>query len=459
MILRRRYFFGRVATRKASLAIVLGVLCWHVIGAQAEAISIELPINPRGTYLFTDTAILPLPPEEYLPDVRVSPTQFALTGFTTGDAIIITPLGDFQPGLVGPGGVPGTDTSIGFVAVFAGSSGFLPPGSGSQADSVTTSPSLFRGFNTDIPQDFIVGSAPVVVRIPAGATRLLFSPHDSYFADNFDPNGNYKAGITTLPPKDPAIVAMHRDNALRAQARLATLSLFGTLSGAGSINDAVHSFLGSAIQDIPGNKWGTIFSVMFTTVFAGLVGGPLGLGVATAYALMTAYYEAIRVVETKLANDPPDPNFNEIYQYSNAMFPSALGLGNHVDKYFQNGFSALTRHIECLQGQLTSNERAQGALQAGATAAVLAQSAARDRFVADCVQHAQAAGEWIGSLPDFLSSNGLDTGIPNIALAYGVFDETAAQLAPIPEPGTISLFLISAGALGVAWRRAHRTKQ
>ena len=66
---------------------------------------------------------------------------------------------------------------------------------------------------------------------------------------------------------------------------------------------------------------------------------------------------------------------------------------------------------------------------------------------------------FIGSLPDFLSSNGLDSGIPNIALAYGVFDETAAQLAPIPEPGTISLFLISAGALGVAWRRAHRIKQ
>ena len=260
------------------------------------------------------------------------------------------------------------------------------------------------------------------------------------------------------PPKDPAVVAMHRARALQAEASLTTLSLFGTLSGAGSISDAVHSLLASAIEST-GTRWGTVISVILGTVGAGLVGGPLGLAVGSTYALMTAYYEAIRVVETKLANDPPDPNFNEVYQYSNAAFSLALGSGNHVDSYFQGGFAALIRHIECRQGELTSNERAQGALQAGATAAVLAQSAARDRFAADCVQHAQSAGAFIGSLPDFLSSNGLDSGIPNIALAYGVFDETAAQLAPIPEPGTISLFLISAGALGVAWRRAHRIKQ
>ena len=36
------------------------------------------------------------------------------------------------------------------------------------------------------------------IRVPAGATRLMFSPNDSCFGDNSDPNGNYRVLIETI---------------------------------------------------------------------------------------------------------------------------------------------------------------------------------------------------------------------------------------------------------------------
>jgi hypothetical protein len=47
---------------------------------------------------------------------------------------------------------------------------------------------------TDIPEDFNVAAQPTV-EVPAGATEILFTPNDSFWVDNTDPNSDYGAEI------------------------------------------------------------------------------------------------------------------------------------------------------------------------------------------------------------------------------------------------------------------------
>ena len=66
---------------------------------------------------------------------------------------------------------------------------------------------------SEIPQDFAVyGSASAglsttgygytVVRVPEGAEFMFLTPNDTYWADNSDPNGDYKLQIEVLCPAD-----------------------------------------------------------------------------------------------------------------------------------------------------------------------------------------------------------------------------------------------------------------
>jgi hypothetical protein len=165
---------------------------------------------------------------------------------------------------------------------------------------------------------------------------------------------------------------------------------------------------------------------------------------------MTAYYTVTQAVETKLANDPPDSNYSEIYQYSDAPFTLDLGAGDAANASFQSGLSALARLTEDRQGELTSMERAEGALAAGDLSALSAQTDALDSFSTDYSLYVPTAAAWIGNLPYYLSANGFDTGVSNIGLADSVFIDTAAQMAPsdVPEPGTAwiaSVFLVIGG--------------
>ena len=78
------------------------------------------------------------------------------------------------------------------VAVFVDSSGsYLAPDVYSRA----VTDEQWSGLSTDIYEDFnLPGDDFVHVRVPTGASAILFSVNDSAFADNNDPDGDF--GVT-----------------------------------------------------------------------------------------------------------------------------------------------------------------------------------------------------------------------------------------------------------------------
>lgn len=153
-------------------------------------------INPAGTYLFVDTTAS-------IPDVKVAPTTVAIDSLNLSTKrpvdqqyIGLQNLGAFQAGL------EFADNADSMNGVFSSEAGLLSPGEGGNFNPVSTLPSDVRGLPTDIPQDFTIphrsSQQLAVVRIPVGATSIQFSPNDSFFRDNSDPNGDYRVKIVTL---------------------------------------------------------------------------------------------------------------------------------------------------------------------------------------------------------------------------------------------------------------------
>ena len=141
-----------------------------------------IAIDPKGTYL-----------NKAPNDAANAPTTALLTdlGLAAGDVITLSRSGNWQ-------GAPTlTDTNTSLLAVFSGANGLITP-----ATYLTSTTQLQSGSttaSTDVIQDFfVVGPGVTVIQIPVGATSLKFSTNDSFFADNSDPNGDFKVTIQKL---------------------------------------------------------------------------------------------------------------------------------------------------------------------------------------------------------------------------------------------------------------------
>jgi hypothetical protein len=146
----------------------------------------------------------------------VAATEVTLSslGLSPGDYVGLQAEGSYFFSVHGP------ETGSRLGAVFKSRTAKIVPGrSGDQVEFVT-GPTYFGEIPTDIPQDFTVpADREVIVRVPAGADRIAFSPGDSHYSDNrpngafgvriFKPNheGAPVRGITDQPEED-AIVAL-----------------------------------------------------------------------------------------------------------------------------------------------------------------------------------------------------------------------------------------------------------
>ena len=141
-----------------------------------------ITIDPRGTYLNKSAT-----------DGANAATTALLSdlGLAAGDLITLSRGGTWQ-------GAPTlTDTNTSLLAVFSGANGLITP-----ATYLTFASPLQSGsatVSTDVIQDFfVVGPGVTVIQIPVGATSLKFSPNDSFFADNSDPNGDFSVTVRKL---------------------------------------------------------------------------------------------------------------------------------------------------------------------------------------------------------------------------------------------------------------------
>lgn len=161
-----------------------------------------LKIDPAGTYLFVDA----LADKEHDPplfpgDSANGPTQLDLMALyqnpnldvKPGDILVLQRVGFYSHGseLLGF-----EDIIPDLGAVFSGPGGFMFPGALLPVAPFSTQPTLHRQIPTNIPYDFSIrGGEGTAVQIPEGASRLLFSPNDSFFGDNDDPNNDFGVWI------------------------------------------------------------------------------------------------------------------------------------------------------------------------------------------------------------------------------------------------------------------------
>lgn len=151
---------------------------------QTISTSFFLKVNPKGTYLTlspSDLAapatVLDLRPFINDPNIQLKPT----------DLISLQQVGTYQNTRPEWGG---QDIHSDLIAVFMGNQGqFIFPGPNSTLPYVQTVPNY--GLPTDIPQDFMVLNVAGYVEMPVGATEIHFSPNESVWFDNSDPNGDF----------------------------------------------------------------------------------------------------------------------------------------------------------------------------------------------------------------------------------------------------------------------------
>jgi hypothetical protein len=153
--------------------------------ATAPASSSIIGIDARCTFLRTNG-------ENACPSW---PINLANLGLKAGDLIRLDVLGDFS---YSGGELP--DEVRQMIGVFSSSATLLPGDWLKRVDhaidagtDIPTPPTLVGGRDTDIAQDFSIGS--LKIRIPAGARYLFIAAPDIFYSDNADPDADYAVRI------------------------------------------------------------------------------------------------------------------------------------------------------------------------------------------------------------------------------------------------------------------------
>jgi hypothetical protein len=124
------------------------------------------------------------------------PINLAHLGLKAGDLIRLDALGDFS---YSSGQMPDEVTAM--IGVFSSSATLLPgdklnrvAGAIDAGVDIVTGPTYSGNRNTDIAQDFAIGS--LKIRIPEGAKYLFVAAPDNFSSDNADPDADYAVRIS-----------------------------------------------------------------------------------------------------------------------------------------------------------------------------------------------------------------------------------------------------------------------
>ena len=175
----------------------LFAICYLLLPSLSSADTFSL--DPTNTFLFTD---------QDHPGTDAIPIELSTIGFTAGDYVSLSAMGDFD---FGPGD---DDKERNFIAVFSGSSALLPSSNLNRiVDEIDVgedfeTPRTFFGNNpTDIAEDFLIPhvslSSPLVIQIPDNASHIFVSVIDPLYEDNSDQDGNLSFSIERTAVPEP----------------------------------------------------------------------------------------------------------------------------------------------------------------------------------------------------------------------------------------------------------------
>ena len=168
------------------------LVAFLVLAGTAQA-QFHVSLHPKNAYLHTNSDS----------SGDAVPVDLAAFGIAPGMHLRITQPGDFDPG-------PGGDTAISLLGIFSSTTTLLAESNLDRvADAIdagfdfVSSPTYFGSQPTDVPEDFaitFVGQPDVTVTVPAGAAYLFLAPHDSWYQDNSDPDGDYAVDLDVIGP-------------------------------------------------------------------------------------------------------------------------------------------------------------------------------------------------------------------------------------------------------------------
>jgi len=166
--------------------------------AQTDVVDTLISINPKATYLKlnNDSGAL-----------NAIAINFYDLGLNDLEYIILQQKGDYNNG-------PGGDIFTGMTGVFSFTDSLLEtalqhrvPGAIETGEDFYTHNTWYGNLATDIPEDFYIDS--IVIQIPDSGNYLFISPHDSWFNDNTDPDGDYGVRIAKTEIKSLEAFSAH----------------------------------------------------------------------------------------------------------------------------------------------------------------------------------------------------------------------------------------------------------
>jgi hypothetical protein len=159
-----------------------------------------ISINPRATYLLTNQDPQAL---------NAVPISLDALGIKAGESISIFVVGDFAYSDNPPWS---DDIASEACGVFSANATLLPPNNlrrlpgaiafpQTNAAPCASEPTLFGALSTDIPEDFRIDGQ--TIKVPNGAHYLFVAAADSYYGDNWDPDGDFgiqiQKALYTIP--------------------------------------------------------------------------------------------------------------------------------------------------------------------------------------------------------------------------------------------------------------------
>ena len=153
----------------------------------------QFTLDPKNTYLHTN--------QDNAGDSV--PIDLAALGITPGMHLRMKQPGDFDNG-------PQADVVTSLLGIFSSTSTLLSKTNLDRvADAIdagfdfASAPTFFGKQATDVAEDFAITYGTlldVTVTVPAGAAYLFLAPHDSWYQDNTDPDGDYGVTIDVINP-------------------------------------------------------------------------------------------------------------------------------------------------------------------------------------------------------------------------------------------------------------------
>jgi len=176
--------------------------------------------------------------------------------------------------------------------------------------------------------------------------------------------------------------------------------------------------------------------------------GTAGFGAAVigAIGIVGGFATLMSASHVKMANDPPDPNFSQVLDYSNYSVPISTGLGPDWDGYVLDLETGLANAQESNILTLVSFERLQGAVLADELTSAENQEQATARFSADIGPREEIVGAITYDLPEFARS----FGVGDFFLDENVIDGNLQSIIDNGISPELREMLLVAGANSVA---------